>query len=267
MGISRSLQWWRSVVAIVVVAAGLSVALASFYAWAFARNGYFPPLLFLFVTAVLLYATFRERAPLFGLAIYRGNRHRQEIAITFDDGPSFPYTCRILDILRERGVIAAFFVVGERVKSSPDLIRRALTEGHTVGNHTYTHQILPLKGPSVIRREIEQTEEAIVSAAGGFRPRLFRAPHGWRNPFVNPIVRRCGYLLVAWTLGVWDTDCPGTEEIVGRSLSGLRNGCILLLHDGGGDRHQTVDALPAIIDGARRRGYRIVPLERLIDLS
>lgn len=161
---------------------------------------------------------------------------------------------------------ATFFLVGKQVECYPDLARRITAEGHTIGNHTYTHHVLPLKGPSAIRHEIKRTEKVIVGVTG-VRPALFRPPHGWRNPFVNHVVRRCGYCLVAWTLGVWDTDCPGKDEIVRRSLNGLREGCILLLHDGGGDRSQTAEALPEIIDGTRQRGYEIVPLERLLDVG
>jgi peptidoglycan/xylan/chitin deacetylase (PgdA/CDA1 family) len=129
--------------------------------------------------------------------------------------------------------------------------------------------VLPLKSPSRIEQEIEKTSE-IVSRITGKRPTLFRAPHGWRNPWVGRVARKCGCTPVAWTLGVWDTDRPGADVIVHRTLKGIEDGCVLLVHDGRGaeenaDSGQLVQALPLIITEFQRRGFRFVTLSELME--
>jgi peptidoglycan/xylan/chitin deacetylase (PgdA/CDA1 family) len=118
-----------------------------------------------------------------------------------------------------------------------------------------------------IRIQIERTGAAIERSSG-VRPVFFRASHGWRNPWANRAVREAGCIPAAWTLGVWDTDRPGAPEIVRRTLSGLRGGSIVLLHDGrgterGADASQLVEALPEIIGAARSAGYRFVTLSEM----
>jgi peptidoglycan/xylan/chitin deacetylase (PgdA/CDA1 family) len=228
-------------------------------------------LVFILTEAVLLFAVFERRAPVFGRIVWRGSAHERHIALTFDDGPNEPFTGRILDILARLGVTAAFFVIGENAERFPDVLHRANAEGHEIGNHTYGHDVLPLKSTRFIQNEITRTSDIIESITGK-RPTLFRAPHGWRNPWLGRAARRAGVEPIAWSLGVWDTDRPGAEAIVRRTMKGLRNGCILLLHDGRGverdaDSSQLVDALPRIIDGARNAGFRFVPLSTLIKES
>ena len=219
------------------------------------------------VEAVLLTGIFERRAPIFGTVFWSGPKDLRAIAITFDDGPNEPYTSQVLDILKTSGVRAAFFMVGENIERFPDAVKRAAEEGHEIGNHGYDHSVLPIKSPAYIRSQIVRTCDLIEKITGA-RPALFRASHGWRNPWVNGIAREAGCLPVAWTLGVWDTDRPGAAVIVRRTLNGLGNGCVLLLHDGRGTEHgadtsQLVEALPAVIRGARDAGYRFLTLSEM----
>jgi peptidoglycan/xylan/chitin deacetylase (PgdA/CDA1 family) len=166
-------------------------------------------------------------------------------------------------------VRATFFVVGQNAEKYPNAIQRMAAEGHETGNHTYSHEVLPLKPPKVIRDEIRQTS-SVIERVTGRRPALFRAPHGWRNPWVNRTARASGCTPVAWTLGVWDTDRPGAGVIVQRAVGGARNGCILLLHDGrgleeGADSSQLIEALPRILDDLKRRGYRFVTVSEMLE--
>ena len=220
-------------------------------------------------SGLLLAGAFDRRSPVFGKILWRGPSGLRALAITFDDGPNEPYTSRVLDILKELDVTAAFFMIGENVEAFPGAARRAAAEGHEIGNHGYDHGVLPLRSPAHVRSQIDRTS-ALIEKAAGVRPKFFRAPHGWRNPWVNRAAREAGCLPVAWTLGVWDTARPGAGAIARRALAGLSNGCILLLHDGRGTEHgtdssQLVEALPAIIRGAREAGYRFVPLSDLIE--
>lgn len=220
------------------------------------------------IAAVLLVGVFDWRAPVFGRVFWRGPRDLRAVSITFDDGPNEPYTSQVLDILRAFDVKAAFFMIGENVERFPVAAKRAAEEGHEIGNHGYDHSVLPLRSPGYIGDQIRRTNEVLARAAA-VRPKFFRASHGWRNPWVNSVAREAGCLPVAWTLGVWDTDRPGAQTIVERTLKGLSNGCILLLHDGRGtesgtDSSQLVEALPAIIRGARQAGYRFLTLSDMV---
>jgi len=205
---------------------------------------------------------------LFGPVLGRGPRSGRRLYLTFDDGPSPTATAAILDALGAEGVPAAFFMVGEQVRRNPELARRVAGAGHAVGNHTQHHVKLHLKGPSAIAAEID-TAHAVIDATTGVAPRFFRAPHGFRNPFVQAAARRHGYAVCGWTFGVWDTDLPGTDTIRERVRRRLRPGAIILLHDGDGydaegDRTQTAAALPGIIADARARGYEFRPLSDLV---
>jgi peptidoglycan/xylan/chitin deacetylase (PgdA/CDA1 family) len=216
------------------------------------------------VDALLLYGIFDWKAPIFGRIFWKGPKDLHAISLTFDDGPNQPYTSQILDILKASNIKATFFVIGENAQTFPDAVKREIAEGHEIGNHTYNHGVLPLKDPRYITDQIDKTND-LVEKIAGVKPVLFRAPHGWRNPWVNRCAAQAGCLPVAWTLGVWDTDRPGADVIARRALRGLCDGCVLLLHDGCGTEHgadasQLVAALPAIIRGVQRSGYKFLKL-------
>lgn len=205
---------------------------------------------------------------LFGRVIGRGLRAGKTAYLTFDDGPNPAATDRILETLAAQGVPAAFFMVGAHVERYPDIARRVVAAGHEVGNHTQHHIKLHVHGPQRIRRELDQAH-AVITTLAGTAPRAFRAPHGYRNPFVAPATRRLGYRVFGWTFGVWDSARPGTDEIRRRVRAHLRPGAIVLLHDGDGydsegDRTQTAAALPGIIRDARDAGYALRPLGELL---
>ena len=159
-------------------------------------------------------------------------------------------------------------MLGVNAERHADIVTRAAREGHDVENHGYDHRVLPLAVPAVIADQMARTS-AIIERLTGTKPSLFRASHGWRNPWVNGVARRHGLRVAGWTLGVWDTDRPGADAIVRRTMAGIEPGCVLLLHDGRGiepepDASQVVQALPAIVGGLREQGYELVTLSTLI---
>ena len=210
------------------------------------------------------HATFHRNSPLFGRALSRLPTRERLVALTFDDGPHPQTTPIVLDALAAEGVPATFFILGCYAERWPDIVRRAVDEGHEVANHGYFHRRLHFAGPRVVRDDLERGTSAVARATG-IRPRLFRAPHGFRSPFVSPVARSLGQAIVGWTYGVWDSDRPGAEAIARRTLAGARPGAIVLLHDADGhnpdgDRRQTAEALPKIIRGLREGGYELVKL-------
>ncbi len=217
---------------------------------------------------VWAYATYEPNSPLFGRSIGRGPRGRRAAYLTFDDGPNAAATEAILDTLAADRVPAAFFMVGEHVRRFPSIARRVVAAGDEVGNHTLRHRKLHFLGPRPIREELERTHE-IIGNVTGRAPRAFRAPHGYRNPFVTAATRRLGYSVFGWTFGVWDSDPRvSAEEIRRRVGRRLCPGAIILLHDGDGydpdgDRRRTAAALPGIIADARAAGYAFRPLGEL----
>jgi peptidoglycan/xylan/chitin deacetylase (PgdA/CDA1 family) len=196
--------------------------------------------------------------PLFGSVVGGGPRSSRDVFLTFDDGPNPSATERILETLAVFHIPAAFFMVGNHARRYPEIGRTVAAGGHEVGNHTQSHVKLHLLSPHRIRDELESAHTTIANTTG-VTPRFFRAPHGYRNPFVASAVRRLGYCVFGWSFGVWDSARPGAEEIRRRVRAKLRPGAIILLHDGDGydptgDRSQTAAALPGIIQDIRDRG-------------
>lgn len=211
------------------------------------------------------HGAFHRNSPIFGPAIRRLATHDRAVALTFDDGPNPAATPVVLDALAERGVKATFFILGRHAERWPDLVARAAAEGHALGNHGYYHRKLHLRSPAYVRRDLELGTDAMVKA-GAPKPSFFRAPHGFRSPWVTHIARTLGQRTVGWSLGVWDSDRPGVDEIARRTVEGASPGAILLLHDGDGydpdgDRLQTAHAVPLLVDRLLDRGYRFSLLD------
>jgi len=211
-----------------------------------------------------VHGAFHRNSPFFGRALGKIDSDRRVVSLTFDDGPNPKATPRILDVLREKGVRATFFILGSHAERWPELVRRISHEGHQIGNHGYFHRKLQFKSPFYVSRDIRLGIRAI-KRAGAPAPRYFRAPHGFRSPWTTPIASSYGERTVGWSLGVWDSDRPGVDEIVRRTLEGVSPGSIVLLHDGDGynpdgDRMQTAAALPRIIDRLKDEGYEFETL-------
>jgi peptidoglycan-N-acetylglucosamine deacetylase len=216
--------------------------------------------------AVAVHGIVAPNSRVFGPVIGRGPRDRG-LYLSFDDGPNPRATGRILRVLEQERVPATFFMIGRYVERYPELARAVAAAGRAIGNHTYTHAKLALLGPARIAQEVGRAHSAIVELAG-VRPCAFRAPHGYRNPFVGRAVAQYGYRVFGWTVGVRDSDRPGAEVIRARVRRRVRAGAILLLHDGdgyepAGDRTQTAEALPGILDDCREMGYEFRDLDHL----
>ncbi|KUO17504.1 polysaccharide deacetylase family protein [Streptomyces dysideae] len=178
------------------------------------------------------------------------------MVLTFDDGPDPRYTPAILDTLAEYDVRAMFFVCGEMAADHRELLARMAEEGHVVGNHTWSHPLLTRLSRAQIHSQMERTSD-VVEEAYGERPQWFRAPYGAWNRAAFQLGAELGMEPLAWTVDTLDWTTPGTRTIVSRVENGAAPGVVVLSHDAGGDRSQSVralrDYLPQLLDS----GYHV----------
>jgi peptidoglycan-N-acetylglucosamine deacetylase len=208
--------------------------------------------------------------PQFPTLYHQGAGGEHQVAITFDDGPDPEWTPKILDILKTANVKAAFFVVGVNAEHYPALVRRIVAEGHEIGNHTYYHPNLALCWPEHIRLELNATQ-LLLETITGRATTLFRPPYAAdtspsRLSELTPlqIAQDLNYLVVLENIDPQDWARPGADIILQRVKQQRRDGSIILLHDAGGDRSQTVEALPEILDWLHARGDTVVSLSTLL---
>src|SRR5262249_39182167 len=204
---------------------------------------------------------------------HQGVGGEHQVALTFDDGPDPKWTPRVLDILKARGVKAAFFVCGVNAEKYPGLVRQIVNEGNEIGNHTYYHPNLAICWPEHIRLELNSTQ-LLLETITGRSTTLFRPPYAADTSPSSlaelaplRIANELNYLVVLENIDPQDWARPGADVILQRIKQQRRDGSIILLHDAGGDRSQTVEALPRVIDWLRVRGDTIVPLSKLIGSS
>jgi len=203
-------------------------------------------------------------APMLNYPLFNGNSHTPEIALTFDDGPNPYYTPQILAILEHYGVKATFFDVGYLVADYPNIVRLEYNQKNLVANHSWSHPVLTYLSAQGIQSQLTSTTN-IIQATIGVRPTFFRPPYGSFNNAVLAQARNLHYTTVLWDGSAADWSLPGVNVIVNKTLHYARNGAILLLHDGGGNRAQTVAALPIIITILKSRGYKFVTIQQLVD--
>jgi len=184
------------------------------------------------------------------------------VALTFDDGPWPAQTEQVLDILAEYDVKASFFMVGYLVERYPAIARRVVEEGHLVGNHTQNHVVLTRQSAEVVRAQISGGSQTLQRVTG-VAPAWFRPPGGGMNTSVLREAERMEMDLVMWDVDPQDWRRPGVEPMLADTLAAIRPGSVVLLHDGGGDRSQTIAALPRLIEELKAQGYLFVTLDQL----
>jgi peptidoglycan/xylan/chitin deacetylase (PgdA/CDA1 family) len=183
------------------------------------------------------------------------------VYLTFDDGPTPAWTPRVLELLARHRAQATFFVVGRQATAHPELVRQAWAAGHGVGNHTWSHRRLTRLGVGALEAEVGATSVAIQRATGA-PVHCLRPPHGTVDAATAGRARALGLRLVMWDVDSNDWRRPGAGVIAGRVLGRVRSGDVVLLHDGGGDRSQTLAALQQVLSSLSARGFRFSPLCR-----
>lgn len=227
--------------------------------------------LFIIWTGVSLRGMASMQSQVFGRVYWRGDPSVKAVALSFDDGPSEPYTGRVLDVLDAHGVKATFFVIGDNVRKNPALVKRMVDAGHELGNHSQTHPWVFKMLFRTIREDIEQCQREIEKAAG-YRPGFFRQPVGLNNPSVMKVLENTGMSMVGWQCRAYDGFRVSREKVAARILGGVRPGGIILLHDGCDgvldcDRTPTIEALGDIIPALKSRGYEFRTVSGLVGVE
>jgi peptidoglycan/xylan/chitin deacetylase (PgdA/CDA1 family) len=232
----------------------------------------------LIIISLMAYGYFIPASPVFGKVYYKVHSAEKVVALTFDDGPNEPYTSQILEILKDYNIKATFFVVGCNVELYPETAKRILSEGHVLGNHSYSHNAnhaLTEYGS----RDLERAQEVIFNITG-VMPHLYRPPHGRKTPWELHSVKVNRLIEVTWSASANDQHVlaffgkPTPETFAKEIVRATRPGEIILLHDGFGtlhdtaksDRSLTVKALPLIIEQLQAEGYKIVTVPELLNV-
>lgn len=191
--------------------------------------------------------------------------NKKVIALTFDDGPWKNSTRQTLDILKKNNIKATFFVVGQALKNNPELGKQVIAEGHAIANHTW-HHWYHFMNPQVAAFEIDKTTELIYQVTG-VKTNLFRPPGGHLNNGLVAHARNQKYATLMWSADSRDFQQPAPATLVNNVIKNSRPGGIILLHDGGGDRTRTIQALPEIIAKLKQQGYSFVTIPELLEME
>ena len=186
----------------------------------------------------------------------------KKVALTFDDGPEPPYTEQIINILKERRAPATFFVLGRQVRKYPEILAATAADGFVIGSHTVDHARLDLMDTHSIDLELDISRQLITQNTK-IVPTWFRPPYGELNDLVATEAAKYNYKIALWNVDSLDWKAPDPEFIWQQLVPEIKPGAIILMHDGGGDRHNTVAILPRLISYLRENGYEIVSLDEL----
>ncbi|AVH69938.1 polysaccharide deacetylase family protein [Nostoc sp. 'Lobaria pulmonaria (5183) cyanobiont'] len=187
------------------------------------------------------------------------------IALTFDDGPWPESTAQVLDILKKNQIKGTFFLIGQNVKNYPGLVKREIAEGHVIGNHTWHHWYQFLN-PQAAAYEIDHTADLIYQVTG-IKTNLFRPPGGIMHNGVASYARNSKYAIILWSSDSVDYSRPAVPKLINNVFRRAKPGGIVLMHDGGGNRSKTVQALPEIIANFRKQGYKFVTIPELLEMQ
>lgn len=194
---------------------------------------------------------------------FRGNRNQKNIALTFDDGPHPIYTVKIMNLLKKHNMKATFFVNGKYIDKNPDILMKLFKEDHEIGNHGYSHRNLIFKRIDFVKDEITHTDKLIEKICG-FETDLVRPPYLRLDIFSCIAFKRLKKKIIMGNLSSHDYKSTNAEKLAEKILKKVKNGSILIFHDGGGDRQVTLDALKIIIPKLIEKGYNFKKISEMI---
>jgi peptidoglycan/xylan/chitin deacetylase (PgdA/CDA1 family) len=219
-------------------------------------------LLLLYVT-VLFCGSYFIRMRFFIKSICSVKTADRWIALSFDDGPGEP-TARVLDILKEEGAEATFFCIGKKIPGNEDLMKRITSEGHLIGNHSFSHHTwFDLFSSRRMLTDIMEMNR-LTKDVTGLSPKFFRPPYGVTNPNLKKAVMKGGFISIGWSVRSYDTMIKNRQRLLNKILSALKPGAIVLLHD---TSETTVAILPELLKAIRNKGFQVVRLDKMINLN
>lgn len=193
---------------------------------------------------------------------FKGSSQSSSIALTFDDGPLPRKTERILDILNQHSVKAAFFCIGKRITESPALLKRIHEEGHVIGNHSFLHgKFFSLQSAAKMSEELKQTDEVIRNTIG-VQPRFFRPPYGVTNPNLAKAIKNGNYETIGWSIRSMDTITKDEEKLFSLVTNNLKGGDVILFHD---FSETTIAILPRLLEFIHKNGLKVARLDELLN--
>lgn len=215
----------------------------------------------LLILFFLVYASYSIQSGIYLRSLCKKRTTKKIVALTFDDGPDPVRTPKVLQTLKEYQVTTCFFCIGHKVKGNEALLQSMVTEGHLIGNHSYTHSgLFPLYGLSKMKKDL-QTCQCELERVTSQPITLFRPPFGVTNPTIAKAVRQLGYTSIGWSIRTLDTQFSDPDKVLRRIRKRLKPGAIILLHD----RMPESDRLvKQILDLLKEQGYTIVRLDKLL---
>ncbi len=215
----------------------------------------------LLILSFLVYASYSIRSGIYLRSFCRKRTVEKIVALTFDDGPDPIQTPKVLQTLKEQQATACFFCIGRKIKGNEKLLQQIVTEGHLIGNHSFTHSgSFPLYRLSRMKKDL-QTCQSELERVTSQPVTLFRPPFGVTNPTIAKAVRQLGYTSIGWDIRTLDTQQPTPDKVLNRIRKGLKPGSIILLHDRIPDSGQLVKQ---ILDLLKEQGYTVVRLDELL---
>ncbi|MCR4441723.1 MAG: polysaccharide deacetylase family protein [Peptococcaceae bacterium] len=202
------------------------------------------------------------------LFLREGPQKIKKVALTFDDGPDSVYTPQILDILNAEKVKGTFFLIGNRARLFPAVVKRMVKEGHVVGNHSMTHPNIAKLKPEQVKKELLEAESALKNLIG-YRTALFRSPYGSLEPETVKLIASYGYKVIAWNVDSLDWKSLSAEQVKYNILENVKEGSIILQHSSGSEKENltgTVGALRDVIKTLKKEGYEFVTVPQLLNI-
>lgn len=221
-------------------------------------------LLFIAWSLIVFWGCYYVGSNFFIKIICKATTGKKEIAISFDDGPAENYTGAILEILKAEQVKATFFCIGNRIAGNEVALKQIHTDGHIIGNHSYSHHFWFDMYPAKKMQEDLQQMDAELQRVTGLKPRLFRPPYGVTNPNLAKAIKSGSYTPVGWSVRSMDTVIKDGKELSGKINKGIKPGAVFLFHD---TSKTTLSILPEFIREVKNRGYSIIPLDKLLALQ
>ena len=224
---------------------------------------YVYPLLFVVYSLIVFWGCYNVGSNFFIKIVCSADTNDKEIAITFDDGPAINYTPQILDVLKQENIKATFFCIGNRIAGNEHILKQIADQGHIIGNHSSSHHLwFDMFPAQKMLEDLKQMDDEMEKVIG-HKPKLFRPPYGVTNPNLKKAIINGGYTPVGWNVRSLDTVIKDENRLLEKVSQGIKPGAVFLFHD---TCASTLNMLPAFIQEVKNRGYKIVPLDKLLHL-